>query len=149
MTLINIKQKGAIKMNTNKKTTDTTDAKVILSTSWIFVMLNIIFADIFSFMNPEFLKGLLTGYAEQVQITPELLLGFAIATEIPIVMVLLSRILKYTVNRWANIIAGIITVVYVIGGGSSAPHAIFFIMVEVAACLFIVWYAWRWPNPDV
>ncbi len=135
-------------MNTNKTTTETQERKAILSALWMFVMLNIIFADIFTFMSPGFLKGLMTGYAEQVQITPELLLGFALVTEIPIAMVLLSRILKYGANRRANIIAGIITIVYVVGGGSTAPHSLFFIAVEVVSCLFIVWYAWTWPNPE-
>lgn len=117
------------------------------STLWIFVLLNMIFADIFSFMHPGALEQLMTGNAEQIQITPEFLLAAAILTEIPIAMVLLSRVLGHRSNRIANIVAGLTTIVYVIGGGSATPTYIFFASIEVAATLFIIWYAWSWHNP--
>ncbi len=134
----------------NRTTTIATieSMKTKLSTLWIFIMFNMLFADIFTFMNPGFLKGLMGGFAEQVQITPGLLLGFAIVTEISIAMVLLSRILSYRANRWANIIAGTITILYVIGGGSTTPHYIFFATIEVVAAAFIIWYAWKWASPQ-
>lgn len=47
-------------MNTNKKTTEMEDMKAKLSTLWIFVMFNMVFADIFSFMYPGFLKQIVT-----------------------------------------------------------------------------------------
>ncbi len=73
-------------------------------------MLNMLFADIFTFMNPGFLKVLMTRYAEEIQITQGFLLGAAMVTEIPIAMVLLARVLKYRANRWTNIIAGVVTI---------------------------------------
>jgi len=42
--------------------------------------------------------------------------------ELAIVMILLSRVLTYRLNRWLNIIASIITIVFVVGGGSAYPH---------------------------
>lgn len=76
------------------------------------------------------------------------MLIFAILLEIPIAMIFLSRILKYRANRWANILAGAITIPFVIGGGSAVLHYIFFATVEVVAMLVIVWYAWKWPDPE-
>lgn len=35
-------------MNANRKTVETKDRKVILSTLWIFALLNYVYADIFS-----------------------------------------------------------------------------------------------------
>lgn len=137
-----------IRMNSIKKTTEI-DMKARLSTLWIFVMFNMVFADILSFMNPGFLKELMTGYAGEIQITQGLLLVFAIVLEIPIAMIFLSRALKYGANRWANIIAGVITIAFVIGGGSTDLHYIFFAAVEVVCMSLIVWYAWKWPNPEV
>lgn len=133
-------------MNTNTST-GLEETRARLSTMWIFVMLNMIFADIFSFMNPGVIKQLMTGYAEQIQITPEFLLAAAILTEIPIAMVLLSRVLAHRPNRIANIVAGVITIIYVIGGGSMTPTYIFFVTIEVACMLGIMWFAWRWRNP--
>jgi hypothetical protein len=134
-------------MNTNKSTT-IEDMKVRISTLWIFVMFNMVFADIFSFMYPGVLKQIMTGNAEQIQITPEFLLIAAIVTEIPIAMVFLSRLLGYGANRWVNIIAGVITILWVIGGGSLTLHYVFFASIEVVCTSFIIWYAWKWPGPE-
>jgi hypothetical protein len=79
---------------------------------------------------------------------PQLMLGGAILMAIPIVMIFLSRVLRRPVNRWANIIAAVITIVYVIGGGSTYPHYIFLAAIEVVSLLLIIWYAWRWSQQE-
>ncbi len=131
-------------MNSEKKT-DKTDLKAILSTLWIVVMFNMIFADILTLYIPEFLQEILTG-STPVQITQELMLGMAIIIEIPIAMVFLSRVLKYRANRWVNIIAGVITILFVVVGGSLTLDYIFFAAIEVVCLLLIIWYAWKWPK---
>ncbi len=136
-------------MNTSSKTIPTEDMKARLSTLWIFIMFNMVFADIFSFMYPGALKQIMAGNAEGTQITPEFLLIAAMVTEISIAMVFLSRLLKYRVNRWANIIGGVITILWVIGGGSTTLHYIFFASIEVVCSLVIIWLAWTWRNPKV
>jgi Family of unknown function (DUF6326) len=136
-------------MNTNERTAGMPSMPARLSTLWIFIMFNMVFADILSFMYPGALKEVLTGYAGGVHVTPGFLFGAAVVTEIPIAMIVLSRVLKHRVNRWANIVAGVITIAYVIGGGSlNQIHYIFFAAMEVACALLIVWYAWKWRNPE-
>jgi fatty-acid desaturase len=134
-------------MNSNKKTAEMKDIKVKLSTLWVVVMFNMIFADILSFMMPGFLKELVEGSFE-IQITQGLLLVFAILIEIAIVMIFLSRVLKHRANRWANIVACAITIAFVIGGGSTDLHYIFFATIEVVCMLLIVWYAWKLPKQE-
>lgn len=124
------------------------DRKVMFSTLWIFVMFNMVFADVLSFMNPDFLKEVATGYAGAVRITPGFLLIAAIMLEIPIIMIILSRVLKDGINRWVNIIASVITIAFVISGGSTVPHYIFFATIEVVCMLLIIWYAWKWRLPE-
>ena len=131
-------------MNSEKRT-DKPDLKVIFSTLWIVVMFNMIFADILTLYIPEFLNEIVTG-ATPVQITQELMLVMAIIIEIPIAMVFLSRVLKYRANRWANIIAGVITILFVVVGGSQILHYIFFAAMEVVCLLLIIWYAWKWQK---
>ena len=80
-------------MNSEKKT-NKPDLKVILSTLWLVVMFNMIFADILTLYIPEFLNEIVTG-STPVRITQELMLGMAVIIEIPIVMIFLSRALKY------------------------------------------------------
>ena len=124
------------------------DMKVILSTLWIFVLFNMIYADILGFMKADFLQEVITGNAGGIQITPGFLLMAAMFLEIPIAMVVLSRFLKYKINRWANIIAASLTIIFVIAGGSTAPHYIFFATIEVLALALIIWFAWKWKNPE-
>jgi len=63
-------------------------------------------------------------------------------------MIILSRVLNYRVNRWVNIIASIITIVFVVSGGASYPHYIFIATVEVICLLLIIWNAWKWTEQD-
>lgn len=113
-----------------------------LSTLWIVVMMNMIFADICSFMIPDSLSNIIEGNLPIV-ITQELMLVFALLLEIPMVMIFLSRVLKPKANRWTNIVACVITIPYVIGGGSAYLHYYFFAAVEIACMLAILWISWK------
>ena len=134
-------------MNTNKRTVEMQDRKALFSTLWIFVMFNMAFADIVGFMNPGALEDIMKG-AVGIEITQELLLVFSVLLEIPIAMIFLSRVLKYRINRWANIIASVITILFVMLGTISLSY-IFFATIEVVCMSLIVWYAWTWRNPEV
>ena len=116
-----------------------------LSTLWIVVMFTMIFADILSFMTPGMMKQVIDGTAE-IKITQPLLLIFAILLEIPIVMIFLSRILKYKINRILNILASIITIIFVIGGGSNYLHYYFFAVVEVVCMIGIIIFSVKWKE---
>ena len=133
-------------MNSIIKTTEM-NMKEKLSLLWIVVTFNMAYADILSLYIPGVHEELAV-FAGDIPIT-QLMLAGAIIVEIPIVMIFLSRVLKYRVNRWANIIAGAITIVLVIAGGSTNPHYIFLATIEVVAMLLIIWYAWKWPNSEV
>ena len=132
------------------------DRKVILSTLWIFVMFNYLYADVYGlFFNPvlqkELMKQLAAGYVGSIQITQEFVLVTAVLMETAIAMVLLSRILKYSVNRWANIIAGLFHTAFVswsLIGETPNLFYVFFAAIEITCTLFIAWYAWKWSNPE-
>ena len=140
-------------MNTNSKTVEMKDRKVILSTLWIFAMFNYLYADVMGLTDPVVLKKIMTGAGGGIQMNEGSLLGAAILMETGIAMVLLSRVLKYRANRWANIIAGIINTAAVslslFATGKMAPlYYMFFAAIEIPCTLFIVWYAWKWRNPE-
>src|SRR4030065_791832 len=92
-----------------------------LSTLWVVVMFNMVFADILTFIKPGALQGLWAGQAG-VQVTQGLLLVFAILLEIPISLIFCSPILKRGANRWANTVAAVITTVLAGGGASAGPR---------------------------
>lgn len=112
-----------------------------LSTLWVVVMLNMAYADVLTFIKPGALQALWAGQAG-VQLTPGILLVFAILLEIPIAMIYLSRILKPGPSRWANTIAAVVTTAFVLGGGSLDLYYAFFAIVEVACMALIVWAVW-------
>lgn len=112
-----------------------------ISTLWIVVMLNMAFADILSFIKPEFLNELLTGKAGGIEITPTLLVVSAVFLEIPILMIFLSRFLPTKSNKIANYIAVALTTLFIIGGGSLSPHYIFIASVELICMGMIVYWS--------
>ncbi len=119
-----------------------------ISTLWIVVMFNMVFADILSFIQPGALQALWDGQAG-VQLTSGLLLVFAVLLEIPIAMIFVSRVLKPGANRWTNTVAAVITTAFVIGGGSmELPFYAFFAAAEVASMALIVWSVWSRRNSE-
>jgi len=135
-------------VNTSKNTPKKIDRKVLLSTLWIVVMINMLKADILSLYIPGAVEEVAKTSASTGLSIPQLMLGGAIMMEISILMIILSRVLKYGVNRWLNIITAIITIVFVVGPGSSYPHYIFIATVEVVCLLLIIWNAWKWSNSE-
>ena len=131
-------------MNASENSTKKIDTKVLLSTLWIVVMINMLKADILSLYIPGALDELVK-FAGETPVT-QLMLSGAIMMEISIAMIILSRILKYKVNRWANIITSTITIVFIVGGGSTYPHYIFIATIEVICLLLIIWNAWKWSS---
>ncbi|PKM58322.1 MAG: hypothetical protein CVU98_01645 [Firmicutes bacterium HGW-Firmicutes-3] len=112
---------------------------------WIFVKLNVISADLLSFLQPGFLKELTTsGTAEGLVITPSFLVIAAVLLEINIVMILVSKFVTRRINRKLNMIAPIIVAAFIVGGGSLAPHYIFFATIELIALFFIMKTAIQW-----
>lgn len=109
-------------------------------TLWIFVTFNYIYADVVTLFD----KSVVTNLSQQT------LLGAAVLVETAIAMVLLSRVLNYRANRWANIIVGIINTVAVLASllvATPVLYYAFFGTIEIATTLVIVWYAWTWrPN---
>jgi hypothetical protein len=140
-------------MKSSEKMVDCENQKMVLQTVWIFAMLNYIYCDIIAQMDPEAIRKLLSGELMPFPTTPGFWLGMSVLMEIPIAMVLLSRVLKYPANRWANIIAGVImTLVQIsstmVGTGPTLSY-LFFSAIEIASTMFIVWYAWKWTYRQV
>jgi Sec-independent protein secretion pathway component TatC len=120
---------------------DKVDIRARISTLWIVVMVNMVFADILTFIKPGELQAMWDGQ-KGPHITQGLLLAFAILLEIPIVMIFLSRVLNGAANRWANTGAALVTVVFVVAGGMLTVHYVFFAAVEAACMALIVWFVW-------
>ena len=133
-------------MNTISKTGVLRDPKMVLSTLWIFAVLNYLYGDVFTLF---FTRG---AQETTFAMPAGAVMGFAVLMETSIAMVLLSRVLKHGVNRWANIVVGIINTALaawsISSGAPAAPVAVFFAAMEIPCTLFIVWYAWKWSRAE-
>lgn len=110
-----------------------------ISMLWVLIVANILLADILSvfiaFDDPTVIN---------IPGDPRLVMAIsAILLNIPILMIYLSRILKPKLNRNLNILAAMITLIFVLGGASSLPHYIVIVIIEVAILLLIIRLSWR------
>lgn len=118
-----------------------------LSTLWIFLVLNYLYCDVLGLMDSTMLKQFLTGTIGGMEMTQGFLLGASVLMEIPMLMVLLSRVLSYRCNRWANIVAGCVMATVQVASlfiGTPTVYYLFFSAIEISAAVFVVWYAWKW-----
>ena len=130
-------------MNSNNKTPKMQDMKVRLSALWLFAMLTYTYGDVVTLMDPV--------KHGSIPMTEGFLLGGSIFMMIPITMVLLSRILNYRASRRASIIAGIImtaTLPVTLFVAVPTSYYVFFTVIEIICTALIVWYAWKWRNPE-
>lgn len=127
------------------------DRRMLLSTLWIFMTVNYIFCDVFTLHDADSLQQLLTGEAGGMVISEEFLLMFAAIMQIPMIMIVLSRVLAYGPNRYLNIIAALITgsiQTWTLTMGGSL-HYIFFSAFEISTALLIIYLSLRWPRTSV
>jgi hypothetical protein len=136
------------RMNASNKLIQVQDRKVILSTLWVFAMFCIAYADIIGFIEPGTLENIINGNTGFV-LTPALIMVFSLVQAIPIAMIPASRWFRHDVNRWLNIVASVLTLLYVLGGGNweSVSYPVFAAL-EIVAMLGIIWLAWTWRNDE-
>jgi Family of unknown function (DUF6326) len=120
------------------------DVRIILSASWVALMLTYLLGDVLRIYSGDFAAGKVGG----IQITGNQWLGVAILMVTPIFMVFLSLTLNYPVIRWANIIVAIVFLGFNLIGLPSYPSAYdkFLILVGLGFNVLTVWYAWQWTG---
>jgi len=118
------------------------DVRIILSASWIALMLTYLLGDVLRIYAGGFKPGKIAGRP----VTQNLLLGIALLMTVPIAMVFLSLTLSYPLNRWANIIAAIAFLGFNLIGlpTYSSAYDGFLIIVGVGFNVLTIWYAWQW-----
>ena len=121
-----------------------TDTKAMLSMLWVFVILNMMYADVISLMDPtSAIRTRMVG----TPMSPGFLLAGGILMETAIAMVILSLLLPYKASRWVNTIVVAVNIFAVVTGGHGLYY-VFFAAVEVLAMLLIVWLAWKRPEAE-
>ncbi len=124
------------------------NVKMKLSALWVTLMLVYIYCDIYSLFRTGQLEEMISGRMGPFKVTQGSLLAASILMIIPAVMVFLSLTLKPKVDRWVNIILGVLYTFVNISNliGESWVYYIFSGVIELGLTLLIVWYAWKWRN---
>ena len=121
--------------------------RTVVSSLWLFAILNYMYCDVFGLMYAPDLRGYLDGEIGDLHISQGFLLAAAVLMTIPMSSVLVSRIAPHRLARWWSIVAGaVLTFVQVgtLGMGSGVTlHYAYFSVIEVATTASIVWIAAR------
>lgn len=119
------------------------ERRSVLSMLWVFVVFNYLYADIVILI---FRPGAYQSMAGQMPTSAAV--AATLVMELLLAMAFLSRVLTYPINRWLNIIAGIVGTAFVAVTLSPRAPVVYWILssVEIACTLFIVWYAWTWRS---
>ena len=121
--------------------------KVKLSALWASVMFCYIYADYFALYTQGKLQAMMRGQIGPLGAATEgVLVGTSVLMAIPALMIFLSVALKPALNRWLNIIFGVLYTLVILLTMWGPAFFVFYGVVEVTLTGLVVWYAWRWPR---
>ena len=137
-------------MNTKKiLQNDKVNVKIKLAALWVAVMFIYVYADIKTLFQPEIPEQIISGIIGGMTINQSFLFAAAILMSIPPIMIILSLILKPSINRWVNIIVSFLHILLIIitrfVPGKIWYYYIYYQSIEEIFHSLIIWYAWRWP----
>jgi hypothetical protein len=132
-------------MNTiNKTARNLLDVRIILAVLWVAGMLSSLNGDTYR----------LSAATGPIGVNPELLSVFAVVLVGHVLMSGLTLTLKSPVSRWANRIIGIFYAMIVFAFWVNAfvsrlpGYEIVWATAQLVFALLVVWYAWKWSNPE-
>ena len=132
-------------MNSNKETArNLLDVRIILAVLWVAGMLSSLNGDTYR----------LSAATGPIGVNPKWLSVFAAVIVGNVFMSVLTLTLKSPVSRWANRIIGIfyamiILAFWVLAFVSRLPgYEIVWATGQLVFALLVVWYAWKWTNPE-
>jgi hypothetical protein len=142
-------------MLTNKATAgNLLDVRIILAVLWVAGMLSSLNGDTYRLSDPAVLKSSLANTGPMVA-TPALLLVMALLFVGSIFMSVLTLTLKPAVSRWANRSVGIVYALITLAFEGlqlfvlhSTGYEIVWATAQCVFAVLVVWYAWKWTNPE-
>ena len=121
--------------------------RTVVSSLWLFAILNYLYCDLLGLMYPEDLQGFLDGKVGGLVIDQQFLLYAAILMTVPMASVLISRIAGHRFARIESIAAAVVMTLVqlatLVFGTPPTLHYMYFSVIEVATTIAIVWVAAR------
>jgi len=139
----------------NKESTrNPLDVRIILAVLWVVGMLSSLNGDTYRLSDSVALKALIDNTGPIVA-SNGLLLIMSVIFAGHVFMGALTLTLRPSVSRWTNRIIGILYVVIIFGFwvlgfvlGSPTGYALVWSTSQLVFALLVVWYAWKWQNPE-
>ena len=117
------------------------DVRIILSTLWVATMLTYLLGDVLRIFSGDMVPGEMQGMV----VTQKMWLGIAVLMVTPIVMVVLSMTLNYSIVRWANIIMAIFWIGFnLMSLQDYSSYDKFLLIVSMGFNVLTIWYSWNW-----
>jgi uncharacterized membrane protein required for colicin V production len=118
------------------------DWRIKIAALWVVFEFGMFTVPVVEMYIPNFMENAIA------QTTPGILFVLASMTMIPPILAFLSLILKDSINRWVNVILGVVFAALTPIGVLDVPTEyyapmILIAIVEVVAAALIVWYAWK------
>lgn len=129
------------------------DVKLVLSALWIVTLFVFAYVDIFGFFRTDVLEAALDGRVATAPFTvgQVFLSGTLLYILPPILMIVLSLVLRPRVNRIVNIVVSLAYAVTILGSciGETWVYYIAGSVVEAILLLVVARSAWKWPLRSV
>jgi hypothetical protein len=117
------------------------DTRIILSALWVATMLTYLLGDVLRIFAGDITLGEIDGVVP----AQGAWLGIAVIMLIPIVMVVLTVMLRYPAIRWVNIVVAILLIIFnMFGLPYPGAYDNFLIAVSFVFNGLTIWYAWKW-----
>jgi hypothetical protein len=116
-----------------------------LSALWATLMFLYVYADVLSLYRPGELDEIREGKMGPLDATQGTLLVASVLVIIPALLIFLSLVLPSHINRWTNLVAGVVFTLVNIGNlvGERWVYYWVFGILEIVVTLLIVRYAWN------
>lgn len=117
------------------------DTKIILSATWVVVMLIYLLGDVLRIYSGDMVK-----MQADTNFTQVIWFVAAVLMLLPILMVFLTLVLPQPVNRWANITVAGFFILFNLVGLPTYPSLYdkFLLVVSMVFNGITIWYAWNW-----
>jgi len=125
------------------------ELRVRLSVLWLFNIIAEAVMLVLAFAYPGTLEQIIEG---ELALGPVDEIVSAIVILIPLVMAVLTLTVKHSINRWLNIILGILIAILYLGNffelitTMPALHILIINLAAFMAPALIVWYSWKWKT---
>ena len=127
------------------------NTKIKLMGLWITLMLLYIYCDIYSFHRTGYIEEMIANKIGPFEVSQGILAVFGALMIIPALMIPVCLFLKTKINKWLNIVIGVLYTLVNIGNliGETWVYYWIYGLIEAVITIIIVITAYKWKNDEI